>query len=82
MAKKIFAGVSAFFANRPGNHSWLENDKRPIINVVTTDRDGNRTYDDLFLNTEVCKVTVRGNRVTIGFDKAVNKPLFRVLERD
>lgn len=77
---KVYPGTSAFFANRAGNHDWLTNNNRPILSLVTTAANGDKTYDDLFLNKyEAIKLTARGDRITISFPKDIKQPLFRVL---
>ena len=83
MSNKVYAGVSAFFANRAGNHNWLDNVKRPFLSIITTAQDGSKRYNDLFINQneEDIKVSVRKDRVHISFPKDLAKPLFNVLEK-
>ena len=77
---KVYAGVSAFFANRAGNHNWLDNNARPFISLITTNQDGSKSYSDLFLNKhESIKVKATTKQVVITFPADLNQPLFRVL---
>lgn len=78
---KIYAGTSAFFANRPGNHNWLDNHARPFISLITTKKSGKKRYDDLFL-TDVVTVKETAKTVTLTFPKDASKPLFRVAHKD
>lgn len=78
----IYAGTSAFFANRTGNHNWLDNQKRPFLSLITTAADGNKSYSDLFLNDRAVDVKIAKNgKVTLTFDAKVSQPLFRVLNK-
>lgn len=82
---KVYAGVSAFFANRTKpnrNHNWLDNVKRPFISLVKTARDGTKSYNDLFLNTDAVEVSQTKTHVVIKIPKDINKPLFRILDKD
>lgn len=82
MAKdKIYPGQSAFFANRKGNHNWLDNNARPFLSVTTTNKKGKRKFNDLFINKDAT-VKVTDTKVTITFDAAIGKPLFSVLDKD
>ncbi len=82
MAKdKVYPGVSAFFANRDGNHNYLDNINRPFLSVTTTNKKGKRKYNDLFLNSDV-KVTITAKEVTLKFARDIGKPLFSVLDKD
>jgi len=80
---KIYAGVSAFFANRTGNHNWLDNNARPMLSLITTSPDGTKHYNDLFINSreQSIKVSVKAKRVTISFPTNLAKPLFNVLTK-
>jgi len=78
---KIYPGVSAFFANREGNHNYLKNTARPFLSVTTTNKKGKRKYNDLFINADA-KVTVGKEFITIKFPVGINKPLFSVLDKD
>ena len=80
----IYAGTSAFFANRTkpnDNHSWLVNNNRPFISLVTTAPDGTRSYDDLFLNKSVEVKVSKAGKVTITFPADTNQPLFRKITK-
>jgi len=80
----IYAGTSAFFANRTtpnDNHSWLVNNNRPFLSLVTTAPDGTRSYDDLFLNKSVKVKVSKAGKVTITFPADANQPLFRKLNK-
>lgn len=89
---KIYAGLSAFFANRPGNHNWLDNFARPFLSLIRTKPSGKKRYDDLFLNKNAFalvdvtgqrakKVEVPANHVVLVFAVDVNKPLFNIIEK-
>ena len=81
MSAKIYPGTSAFFANRSGNHNWLQNDKRPFLSLHTTLPDGQKAYQDLFLNTYApgLNVKVTKDKVTISFPTDIKHPLFKML---
>jgi hypothetical protein len=79
---KIYTGTSAFFANRDGNHNWLDNTNRPMISLCRTDAKGKRSYQDLFLNKTAAAVKVNKDTVTITFRKNVSAPLFRILDKE
>ena len=79
--QKVYAGTSAFFKNRAGNHNWLDNNARPMLNVVTTLPTGHRTYTDLFINNNAVDVKVTKTHVTLKFPIDCAVPLFRVLDR-
>ena len=77
---KVYAGVSAFFANRVGNHNWLDNNARPFISLITTAPDNSKSYIDLFLNKhDTIKVKATKTQVVLTFPADLNQPLFRVL---
>lgn len=78
---KIYPGTSAFFANRAGNHNWLDNQSRPFISLITTKKNGKKKYDDLFLSDAV-SVKTTAKTVTLTFPVDVAKPLFRVMHKD
>ena len=82
MATQIYAGVSAFFANRKGNHNWLDNNARPFISLITTAQDGSKSYDDLFVNNTVVTVKATSKTVTLTFPVNANQPIFRVMHKD
>jgi DNA-binding beta-propeller fold protein YncE len=77
----VYAGTSAFFANRKGNHNWLDNNNRPFLSLITTAPDGSRSYNDLFLNKSVQAKVTKTGKVTITFDADTNQPLFRVITK-
>jgi len=80
---RIYAGISAFFANRSGNHYWLDNNARPFLSLIRTKKTGKKVYTDLFLDTNTVKVTVSAKgEVTLKFPADVAKPIFSVLEKD
>lgn len=78
--QQIFAGTSVFFKNRPGNHNWLENNNRPMVNEVTTLPTGQRAYKDLFWNKNAGELKVTKTHVIIKIPIDVSVPLFRVLD--
>lgn len=88
---KIYAGVSAFFANRPGNHNWLDNHARPFISFVHTKASGKKRYEDLFLNADKSikvmvtdseqKIAVPAGYVVTMFPADTKQPLYRVLHK-
>jgi len=82
MATKVYAGSSAFFANRSGNHNWLDNNSRPFLSVIHTHKDGTRSYQDLFINGQAVEVKCTKGKVVLSFPIDVSKPLFRVLAKD
>lgn len=92
MSTRIFAGLSAFFANREGNHNWLENAKRPMISLIETTRKGKKKYNDLFVtNDKAVKVStsdkprtvkVPANSTVIVFPNDLAVPLFSILHKD
>jgi hypothetical protein len=81
----VYPGVSAFFANRTkpnDNHSWLVNNNRPFLSLITTAPDGRKSYNDLFLNKhDSIKVSSTKTHVTIKFPVDLNQPLFRILNK-
>ena len=78
----VYAGTSAFFANRTGNHNWLDNPKRPFISLIVTAPDGTKSYQDLFVNDRAVDVKVtKSGKVTLTFPTDVSQPLFRVLHK-
>ncbi len=81
----IYAGTSAFFANRTtpnDNHSWLVNNNRPFLSLITTAPDGTKSYSDLFLSKDrSIDVKVENNTVTMTFPADTNQPLFRILSK-
>lgn len=78
----IYAGTSAFFANRSGKHDWRDNHKRPFLSVINTAPDGTKNYTDLFLNMDPSiEVKATKTKVTITFPADTNQPLFRVLAK-
>jgi hypothetical protein len=77
-----YAGTSVFFKNRAGNHNWLENRARPMMNIVTTLPTGQRLYKDVFVNSNEVEVKVtKSGKVTITFDAQTTKPIFRILDQ-
>jgi hypothetical protein len=79
---QVYAGTSAFFANRSGNHNWLDNQKRPFISLITTAPDGSKSYQDLFINDRAVDVKVAKNgKITLSFPTDISQPLFRVLDK-
>ena len=78
----IYAGTSAFFANRTGPHNWLDNTKRPFLSLITTTKDGTKSYTDLFINNDKSvSVNVNKDEVTITFPVDTNQPIFRMLAK-
>lgn len=78
----IYAGTSAFFANRAGKHNWLDNNARPFLSVITTSPTGTKQYCDLFLNKDKSiEVKMVKGKVTITFPADTNQPIFRVLTK-
>ena len=86
---KIYPGISAFFANRDGNHSWLSNHARPFLSLTFTDNAGKRTYDDLFVTDKVSvtssdkaqTVKVPANFTVIAIPNNLNRPLFNIAHK-
>jgi hypothetical protein len=82
MATRIYAGTSAFFANRPGKHCFLDNVARPFLSVTHTDDAGKRTYENLFISKDATvKHVKKTNMVTITFPADTNRPLFSILTK-
>lgn len=74
-------GMTIFPAFRPGNHNWLENNKRPFFNVV--DNRGDTTqYADLFLNDRDIEVKETKTHVTIKIPKKTGIALGRYVVKD
>lgn len=82
MSNGIFPGISVFIADRPGNHCYLDNNKRPPLSVTLTDESGIRKYDNLFCNSSV-KVTVNKKAKTITFVCPLHatQPAFSILHK-
>jgi len=78
---KIYAGTSAFFANHQGNHDWLENNNRPFLSVVHTNKKDKKSFVDLFLNKQAVAIKENKETITLTFRKSVNAPLFRILDK-
>ena len=76
---KVYPGLSMFLANRPGNHNWFDNPKRPFLSGIDTQMDGTKRYVDLFLNTEAVEVKVSKTHTTIKVPNDVAKPLVRCM---
>ena len=89
MATKIYPGVSAFFANRAGNHSWLANHARPFLSVTYTAKSGKRSFDDLFLNGDINvtssdkaqTVKAPANCTVLIIPNNLNRPLFNIAHK-
>ncbi len=79
---KVYAGTSAFFANRKGNHDWLANNNRPFLSLVRTDKEDKRAYMDLFLNTQAVSVKVNKDTIVLTIRKTVSAPMFRILDKE
>ena len=78
----IYAGTSAFFANRTGKHNWLDNNARPFLSVITTTPTGQKSYCDLFLNKDKSiEVKSMKGKIVISFPADTNQPIFRVLTK-
>jgi len=78
----VYAGTSAFFANRTGNHNWLDNQKRPMLSLIHTAPDGTKSYSDLFINDRAVDVKITKNgKITLTFPTDISQPLFRVLNK-
>ena len=76
----IIPGTSGFFANRKGKHNWLNNNNRPFLSLITTDTNGQRSYQDLFLNKhDSVKVERVEGRIILSFPENTNQPIFRVI---
>jgi hypothetical protein len=74
----IYAGLSCFFANRQGNHNYLDNTKRPILSVCYTAPNGTKTYPgDLFVDTRIVEVKETKTHVTLKFAKDITSPPFK-----
>jgi len=91
MANKIYAGVSAFFANRTGMHNWLDNHARPLLSVCRTHPDGKKNYFDMFVSrdekvsvttdTKARTIKVPANSTAIVFPNDLARPLFSILDK-
>ncbi len=82
MTDKIYPGTSAFFANRSGNHNWLENNNRPFLSLVRTDKEAKKQYMDLFLNTQAVAVKVNKDTIVLTIRKSISTPMFRILDKE
>lgn len=74
----VYAGTSIFFANRPGNHNYLDNNQRPVVTSTTTHQDGTKTYQDLFLGKDVA-VKETKTHISFTIPKNIKTPMYRYL---
>ena len=82
MGSKVYAGTSAFFANRDGNHNWLDNVARPFLSLIRTKASGKKVYADLFINSKDVTVTKSAKYITIKIPVDIARPVFSVLDKD
>lgn len=84
MSKKVYAGLSIFFANKPGSFDWTEKQTRAMFNSVRTKQSGKRAYKNLFINivADNDDVQVKSTKewTTIKFRTNLNRPLLSILD--
>lgn len=71
-------GIATFFCGKPGKHSYVESQARPMVSTKITHPDGQVDYWSEFINTRDPRinVTIKAKLVTITFPVDLNIPLF------
>lgn len=81
MSDRVYVGSSLFVNFRKGTHNWLDNNARPLFNLVRTKLSGKRAYTDMFL-TDAVEVSETKTHVVIKIPKDISKPIGRFVEKD
>jgi hypothetical protein len=48
---KIYPGMTGWCNFKPGNHNWLDDNRRTFLNLDWCSKKGKHSYQPLFLNT-------------------------------